>query len=85
MRRWDLDDFVAHPIFCRYSRKASNWGAMKLSKGFIEKHLSHKFCVDVDISVGALDAFMSQHLFDLIYRSSRFQEILGIGMAKPIS
>ena len=57
---------------------------MKLLKGFIEKHLSQKFCVDVDISMGALDALMSQHLLNLIYGSSRLKEILGIGMPKPV-
>jgi hypothetical protein len=57
---------------------------MKLSKGFIEKDLSHKSCVDVDIALGALDALMSQHFFNLIDGSSGLQEILGIGMAKPI-
>jgi len=35
--------------------------ARKLSKGFMEEHLSHEIRVDIKIAVGGLDILMPHH------------------------
>jgi hypothetical protein len=62
-----------------------NRGDRKLSKFLMEEHLSHKFGMDVDISLGGLYTLMPQHLFDLIDGSTDLEEVLGISVSQPIA
>jgi len=46
--------------------REENFGARKLSKGFIKQYLSHSFGIDVKISLGALNVLVPHHFFDLV-------------------
>lgn len=46
---------------------------LKRLKGFIKKDLSHELGVYVKISLGGLNIFVTQHLFDLINGSACLQ------------
>ena len=48
-----------YPRLWRYVRNSFNFGARKLSKGFIKQDLSHSFGVDIKIPLGGLDVLVS--------------------------
>jgi len=56
----------------------------KLSKGFMEKDLSHQIDVDVEVLLGGVDIVMAQHLFDLINGLTHVEKILGISVAQSV-
>jgi hypothetical protein len=60
------------------------WGARKLSKGFIEKDLSHEIDVDGEILLRGANLLMAKHLFDLINGPTHVKKVLGIGVAQSI-